>query len=269
MFTVTVVLNSVYGQHASNQLTLTDAPNREKILRASIALPESEANLFWPLYEQYETRLNAMKENTIESLRQLILDHGEGSLEKVQKLLTDQRTEAALKKEYFDKILISTNGAVALQFLQGDALYDLLLKSKMYEQMQPSETVWSPAIMTNESLKRNILEFALGVNANDTTRFRSLLENFEFDFSRVVGHGYVFFEYYIDDASGWTPGQCKKLGDSFIHMQLNEVKVKDQYLRKFDEAFGPDFAARFMSLQEYFCMMSKLKVWSDYVSIPD
>jgi hypothetical protein len=262
---------SLQAQQVSNQIgNIKDIPDQGNILKASLVLHDSEENMFWPLYEQYEAQLGEMKQKTITSLAAVIAserDSTEGF--SVVTLLEDQRAEVGLKKEYFEKIASSTNGSVALQFLQGEALYDLLLKSKLYEQLQWNGSVWTPAILTDEHAKQTVYEFVLGVPARDTTTFRSLLADFDFYYSRAVGHQYVFFEHYIDNANGWTPFQCKKMGDNFLNMQLVEVKVKEDYFRIFSEAFSPPFATRLISLHEYFNMMSKLKVWSDYISIPD
>lgn len=266
-----VVSQFVRAQQVSYQSgEINDMPDQGNILKASLVLHESEENMFWPLYEQYEAQLNSMKQKTITSLTALIASERDtASTFSVLSLLGDQRAEVNLKQEYFEKIASSTNGSVALQFLQGEALYDLLLKSKVYEQLQWNGSVWTPAILTDERVKRTLYEFILSVPAKDTVIFRSLLSDFDFHFSRVVGHEYVFFEHYIDNANGWTPFQCKKMGNNFISMQLNEVKVKEDFFRKFSETFSPSFATRLISLHEYFSMMSKLKVWSDYISIPD
>jgi hypothetical protein len=257
-----------FSQQASQTQLREEKPDQLNILKSSLALRESQEDLFWPIYEQYEQKLSELKESTFESLRALTLNVEEmRAFSSVQNLLLDEHKEAALKKEYFDKIVASTNGTVALQFLQGEALYDLLLKSRLYEQIQWDHPSWTPSVLKDEMLRQSLTEITLGVVPADSTKFRTLMSDFDFEYSRVVGHQFAFYEQYVDNAGEWTPGQCKQLGNDFLKMQINEVKVKDRYFNKFNETFGPSFAARFIALQEYFNLMSKLKVWSDYISI--
>jgi hypothetical protein len=256
-----------FSQQASQQITFPSAPDRISILRASLALHESEEKIFWPLYEQYEEKLTMLKQSTLESLKAATLTIDEtAAVNNVSDLLQDLQREASLKEEYFDRLLSSTNGTIGLQFLQGEALYDLLMKSDLYEELKWQYPRWNPESVRDELLKKNIFENALSVAPEDTAQFRQLMTDFEFDYSRVVGHEFLFFEQYIDDPTTWTPGQCKKLGNAFLSMQLNEVKVKQKYFEQFSEAFDPLFAARLISFQEYFVMMSKLKVWSDWIA---
>lgn len=126
-----------------------------------------------------------------------------------------------------------------------------------------------PAVITEERTRQTVYEFVLGVPLQDSAAFRSMLEDFQFEDSRAVGHEYVFFEYYIDEANEWTPFQGRKIGSSFIAMQLHEVDVKEKFYAKLHAKFGPSFAARFLALHEYLNIMSKLKVWSDYAATPD
>jgi hypothetical protein len=270
LLSVLVVLyfHHAFSQQASQSQFRQEKADQLNILQSSLALHESQEDLFWPIYEQYEQKLSKLKESTVESLRTLTLNVDEMSaFGSVQNLLLDQHKEAALKKEYFDKIIASTNGTVALQFLQGEALYDLLLKSRLYEKLQWEHPSWTPSVLKDELLRQSLTETTLGVMPADSTKFRTLMSDFDFDYSRVVGHQFAFYEQYVESASEWTPGQCKQLGNNFLKMQISEVKVKDQYFNRFNESFGPSFAARFIALQEYFNLMSKLKVWSDYLSM--
>ena len=114
-----------------------------------------------------------------------------------------------------------------------------------------------------------LTEFALGIRTGDSSEFRRRMSDFEFEYSRVVGHEYVFFEQYIDDPAAWTPGQCKMCGSAFIAMQVNELKVKERSFKQFDSAFGSSLGANFISLQEYVSVVSKLRVWSEYLATAD
>jgi hypothetical protein len=211
-----------------------------------------------------------LKETAHKSLQDLTLNKDEGrSWSNLQHLFDAQRREVDLKKEYFEKIVASTNGTIALQFLQGEMLFDLLMKSKLYEGLNWQSPAWTPAIRKDEKAKTRVMKFTLGITGADEARFDEIHEDFEFECSRVVGHQFHFFEQYLDDANDWTPGQCKKLGSAFLTMQLNELKIKERFADRINEAFGSGFAARYIGLQEYFNTMSKLKVWSDYVSYAD
>lgn len=66
---IMVIHDATIAQQANNKLNLDDVPVQKNILKASLALCESEETLFWPLYEQYEAQLNTLKQYTLHSLR--------------------------------------------------------------------------------------------------------------------------------------------------------------------------------------------------------
>jgi hypothetical protein len=267
---ICVCFQAAMSQEVSRSIAVDQAPDRMKTLKASLVLGESDERIFWPLYEQYAERLSELNQSTVNALQRLIKSRGDDeAISNVKAVLNHQSMEVALKKEYFDKIIQSTNGTVALQFLQGEELFALLVKSKLFEQEEWNYSLWTPALLKSEEVNQTITEFALGVATGDSAKFRGIMSEFEFEYSRVVGHEYVFFEQCIDDPGAWTPGQCKALGNAFISMQVNELKVKEKFFKQFENTFGSSLAAEFISLQECFSTLSKLRVWLDYLSSAD
>jgi hypothetical protein len=263
-----LIPNITNSQQASQQISFAEQ-DREKvnILKASVAFHDGQESIFWPLYEQYEQKLDKIRENSFVALQHLTLNHSDSlALENVQHLLLEQNEEASIKREYFDKLNLSTNGILALQFLQSEALFDLLTKSKWYEKLPWERPKWNPGILKDEQLKISAFISLLDVNSEQAQEFKLLMEDFEFEYSRIVGHEFLFFEQYIEDPFDLTPGQCKTIGSSFVKMQLHEVKIKERYFEKMNKAFGTSFAARFIAMEEYFNIISKLNVWSNYLS---
>lgn len=261
---------SANAQHASADV-FPAAVNEDRIavLRASLSLPESHETLFWPLYEQYEQKHRRSDECSLTSLTELTHHASERDpVECVESIFSAMEDDVLLKKEFFEKINRSINGAVALEFLQSEALLDLILKSRMYEQLTWERPQWTPAFQKDEKARMTVMEFALGLSGEDAEKFRLLYEDFDFDYSRVVGHQLVWFEQYIEDVSFLTPAVAQQLGKEFISMQQNEIIVREKYFRKMADTFGSGTAARFIALDDYFTMMAKLKVWSDYSSQP-
>jgi hypothetical protein len=243
---------------------------QSKFLRATLSEHEMPETIFWPLYEQYHQKSNEFETATANTLQELTsADDASNIQDLVRQSFDNQYEEAKLKDDYFSKVLNATNGTIALEFLQSEILFDLLLKSKLYESMAWSKPKWTATMLKDEAAKLTVLESTLDIPASRIDRFRLISEEFEFDYSRVVGHQLVFFENCIDDVAELTPGACKKLGSNFISMLQNETKVKQKYFKLLQKEFDPLLAAKFISFQEYFFTMAKLNVWSESIALQE
>jgi hypothetical protein len=271
-FCLPVVLLSVtaMGQQASNVVLHESNSAQSNFLRAALSEHEMSEHVFWPLYYQYQQESSEVEVVTANTLQALILlgDESEGTV-LVRRLLSSHRDEAKLKSDYFQKIQASTNGSVALQFLQSEILFELLLRSRLYETNTWNKPKWTATMLRDDNAKLSVLQTALEIPTPNIDRFREIADEFEFDYSRVVGHQFVFFEHCVDDVKELTPGICKKLGLNLLTMLQDEAKIKEKYFNKLESEFGPRLAAEFISLQEYFFTMAKLDVWSESIALQE
>lgn len=268
-----LVITSGIAQDTSVHFTSDEnIPERLALIESAITLPDAQENIFWPLYEQYaKKRIKDKSEAFIQpetthphGKNPASLDPADGDPSSFAlEILNDESDGVKLKMEYFDKIESALNGSIALQFLQSEALLDLIQRSRLYEKMKWDRPEWNAGLLKDENAKCQIMEFTLGLSGNEAQKFRALFEDYQFEYSRIVGHQYFFFEQYIEDVSGLTPAQCKKLGREFLMMQQREVAIRKNYFQKMREFFGEKVAIRFLAVDDYYSLMEKLKTWSD------
>jgi hypothetical protein len=267
-----LIIRNGIAQDASVHLTSDEnIPDRLTLIESAITLPDAQENIFWNLYRQYEEQ--RIKEEDWSFTQLVVVPNGDNAASlnptnddpssSVMEILKIESGGVKLKKEYFNKIESALNGSVALQFLQSEALFDLIQRSVMYEKMGSTRPEWSDGMMKDENVKCRTMESILGLYGTDAQKFRPLFEDYQFDYDRIVGHQYFFFEQYIEDVTDLTPNQCKKLGTEFLNMQQKEVIIRKNYFQKMREFFGVDVAMRFLALDDYFSLMDKLKTWSD------
>jgi hypothetical protein len=262
-----IIINGIAQDEHVLVASAENIPDRLTLIKSAIALPEAHENIFWNLYEQYEEQ--RIKDNDWSVLQSTGGSGGDNaaSLNTASSYAMDflnlESDRVKLKRKYFDKIESALNGSVALQFLQSEALLDLLQRSRVYEKMDEGRPEWKDVMLKDEHIRCQVMEFTLGLSREDAERFRPIFENYQFDYSRIVGHQYLFFEQYVDDVTGLTPNQCKNLGKEFLNMQQEEVIVRKNYFDKMQNFFGVKIAMRFLAVDYYYSLMEKLKTWSD------
>jgi hypothetical protein len=250
------------AQQASQLVVYNEPGNHSRYVKSLLSLENAHDMVFWPLFDQYAEKLELIRSKRHISSQRLLEDYGNATPDQLNAHLQANLEDALLRKEYFQKALSSTNGVVALQFLQGEELFELLGQLSLFENVSRDLPRWDVALTKNESEKIQLFTNFLEVAAGERDQLRTLLEDFEFDMSRVVGHEHFFFEQYIEDCSDFVPGHCKKLGVAFAEMNVNEERTKQRYFEKLLQSFGVHAAVKFVVLQEYFSLMSKLSVWS-------
>lgn len=263
-----VLATSVRAQQASTSL-LVENYDEVDFLQSSLTLTESQANLFWPLYEQFGRTLSAVKANTGAAMIHLSNANAKELSQRMIDVLRSQKEEVLIRKELFDKVQSLTNGTVAFQVIQSEAIFNLLERSKVYDEVWMQRFIGDGTVLRDEAARIALMEELLEVPDAVIPAFRDLAEQYEFEYSRIVGHDMAFFELYIEDPKELTPGQSKKLGSCFVSMQMNEVSLKERFFGKLSEAFGDEFAVRFVLLEEYFGVMNKLRAWSEYLEYHD
>ena len=136
-----------------------------------------------------------------------------------------------------------------------------MVKSQLYNNKSWQHPPWQPEMLEDDNVKMAAMEENLGLTREQVLRFRSLFVDFEFNYSRIVGHQLVWFEQFVEDVSDLTPAQCKKLGKEFLSMQQNELRLREKVFKEMKSEFGDQVALRYMALDEFFNASAKLQTW--------
>jgi hypothetical protein len=97
-------------------------------------LTESEANRFWPVYEEYQKDLQTINQRLFNLLQSYAADYRNNSLtdEKAQKLLDEwiaiENDDAKRRGSYVPKVLKALPAKKAARYLQIENEYRILLK---------------------------------------------------------------------------------------------------------------------------------------------
>jgi hypothetical protein len=155
---------------------------------------------------------------------------------------------------------------VALQFLQTEAMMDMLESARIY-----SESPWQDFRFHSQSLptsqiieaKHNTMASALSIPADKEVAFWHLYKQYEEECDAVLGEAYNVYSLFASDASDFTPALAKRLGYDLLHVMEREVKLKERYFLEMNAVVGSSLAARFLAWEDYYSIISKMYAWAD------
>jgi len=260
-----------FGQHAKNTLALTVSGNdRVSVVKSSVRLAEWHERAFWPLYEAYLAEATEVYSGTYRSLQDLaatdISAAGHEAFENGLKLLDHRNGELQLRKKYYQEVGAVLNGVVALQFLQTEAMMDMLESARIY-----SESPWQDFRFHSQSMptsqiieaKHNTMASALSIPADKEAAFWHVYKQYEEECDAVLGEAYNVYSLFASDASDFTPALAKRLGYDLLHVMEREVKLKERYFLEMNAVVGSSLAARFLAWEDYYSIVSKMYAWAD------
>jgi hypothetical protein len=108
--------------------------DKKLIVAKYMELTESEANRFWPVYEEYQKDLQTINQRLFNLLQSYAADYRNNSLtdEKAQKLLDEwiaiENDDAKRRGSYVPKVLKALPAKKAARYLQIENEYRILLK---------------------------------------------------------------------------------------------------------------------------------------------
>jgi hypothetical protein len=258
-----------FGQHAKNTLALSVSGNdRISVVKSSVRLAEWHEKSFWPLYEKYLNDANKVYSLTYRSLQDLaetdksVAD--QDAFENGWKLLTYRNDELELRKKYYQEVGAILNGVVALQFLQTEAMMDMLESSQIY-----SKSNWSKYRFQSQSLpreqankaRRNTLASALSLSPEKEDAFWSLYAKYEEECDALLGDAYSVYSLFASDAADFTPALAKRQGNDLLHVMEREIRLKERYFLEMNAIVGSSVATRFLAWEDYYSLMSKMYAW--------
>jgi hypothetical protein len=260
-----------YGQLAKNALDLTvSGKDRISVVKSSVHLAEWHEKDFWPLYERYMNDEVKVSTNSYRSLQNLTrTDESTAEQEAFEngwQLLTYRNEDLKLKKQYYQEVGAALNGVVALQFLQTEAMMDMLEASGIYSNSEwKNYRFHAPAMKEDEArqAKHNLLASAVNLPLDKADGFWSVYSRYEDECDALLGEKLSVYSLFSSDASDFTPALAKRLGNDLLQVMEREIRLKERYYLEMNATAGSLAAARFLAFEDYYSIVAKMYAWAD------
>ena len=265
------IVSEGFGQHAKNTLALSvSGKDRLSVVKSSVHLAEWHEKSFWPLYEKYMSDAAKVYSDTYRSLKDLAETDAKAAEEDAfahgWNLLTSRNDELELRKKYYQEVGAVLNGVVALQFLQTEAMMDMLESTRIYSNSPLGEYRFHGQSMAEDEVKdakHNVLAAALSIPAEKKEAFWSVYSKYEDESDALLGEAYSVYTLFASDAADFTPALAKRLGNDLIHVMERELRLKERYFLEMNSIVGSSLAARFLAWEDYYSLVSKMYAWAD------
>ncbi len=260
-----------FSQHAQNTLALSVSENdRISVIKSSVRLAEWHEKSFWPLYDKYFNDAVKVYSLTYRSLKDLAETeknvNDQEAFENGKKLLRYRNDELALRKHYYLEMGGVLNGVVALQFLQTEAMMDMIESSAIYGRSSYRNFRFQPTALSSEqfkSAKHNTLSTALSLSPEEKDLFWKVYYKYEAECDALLGADYSIYALFASDAADFTPALAKRLGNDLLLVMEREVRLKEKYFLEMNAAGGSSLAARFLAWEDYYSVISKMYAWAE------
>lgn len=260
-----------YSQHAQSTFALTvSGTDRIAVVKSSVHLAEWHEKAFWPLYERYLSDATTVCSETYRSLRDLaetdLTVSDQEAFDNGWKLLTSRNEELQLKKKYYHEVGSALNGVVALEFIQTEAMMDMLESANIY-----AMTRWKNYRFHSQSLPRgdvkrarhNTLASAMSLSPDKEQSFWALYSRYEEECDALLGESYNVYGLFAGDASDFTPALAKRLGNELLQVMEREIRLKERYFLEINATVGSSIAAQFLAWEDYHSIVSKMHAWAE------
>jgi hypothetical protein len=272
-FTLVLFLFGIqgYGQLAKNALDLTvSGKDRISVVKSSVHLAEWHEKDFWPLYERYMKDGVKVSTNTFRSLQNLIRTDKstteQEAFENGWQLLTYRNEDLKLKKQYYQEVGAALNGVVALQFLQTEAMMDMLEASRIYGNSDWKNYRFHAVGMREDQAretKHNLLAAAVDLAPERADAFWSVYSRYEDECDALLGENFSVYSLFSSDASDFTPALAKRQGNDLLQVMEREIRLKERYYLEMNATAGSLAAARFLAFEDYYSIVAKMYAWAD------
>jgi hypothetical protein len=243
-------------------------PDRLTLVKNSMQIDEWHEESFWAAYDGYRAkaekatptwgaRLNTLAKMDAQTDPLMAFDGAE-------RMIIDRYRQIDLWHQYFQKISASNNGAIGLKFLQTETLLAMMDEADIYEASAGPD--FKRPVMTKTPLsregRRNAMSEALMISEDQKASFNAAFDKYESERIDLLGDDYSVYDLYVGDLTDFTPAFSMRLGRDFIEVMRRETKLKEKYLAEMARAVGPAIAARFIVLEDYQSILSKMYLWS-------
>jgi hypothetical protein len=135
-----IVASACLAQQYNNSIALNasvSGTDRMSVIKNSIAIDEWHEKSFWPLYGKYASKVEGVSMQAYRALNDLALVNksisNDEAYEDGVKFINFRYELLNILQQYYVEIGSEFNGIVALQFLQTEALLDMIESSRIYE----------------------------------------------------------------------------------------------------------------------------------------
>lgn len=260
-----------FSQYAKNTLAVAvSGTDRLSVVKSSVHLAEWHEKTFWPLYEKYLNDATKVYSKTYRSLKDLanvkVSTPDQDAFETGWNLLTHRNDELELRKKYYHEVGAVLNGIVALEFMQTEAMMDMLESAQIYAQSS-----WKAYRFQQQSLaedevveaKHNIMTSALKLSKEKAEVFWPVYARYEEECDALLGEAYSVYNLFAVDAADFTPGLAKRLGNELLQVMEREIRLKERYFLEINAIAGSTVAARFLAWEDYYSLVSKMNAWAE------
>jgi hypothetical protein len=266
-----LVAFSCYGQTANGTFEASiSGVERLSLVKTSIDVPTWHEKTFWPVYETYLSNSAEVSSQTYRALDDLARttksSADDEALNNGKKLIQYRYDEFALLQKYYEEIGKDFNGVLAMQFLQTEAMIDMMESARLYENSPLRTYRFYAKALSEEQLaaaKRNTIKKALGLSDEQEAAFWEVYSRYEEECNATLGENYDIFSVFAGEASDFTPALAKRLGYNFLTLMKREIKLKEKYFEEMNRTVGSSLAARFLAWEDYYSVVSKMYTWAD------
>lgn len=138
---VTTFPASAQGAPSQKQLNLAAMrAERKAVVGANMTLTTDEAKVFWPLYDEYEARMDKIEERHIREVREFVASYDTltdaDATKKLDQVMGIQEARLSLQKAYIPKFRAVLSSIQTTRFFQVDAKLRALVQCQI-AQMVP------------------------------------------------------------------------------------------------------------------------------------
>lgn len=259
---------SGFCQPATTFVASLSEVDRLTVVRTSIPLTEWHERSFWHQYKNYLERIQNISSVTYKTLQELVQTGktANEAFENGRKMITHRLDELSLKRQFFDEICLEHNGIIALQFLQTEAMLDMMESSRIYEQTPLRSFRFHPNEFSSTQLKQvkyNIITKALSLTPEEVAIFFPVYSRYEDESEEILGEEYNLYELFTGEPSDITPLLAKRQGTDLLTIMDREIRLKEKYFNEMNTTAGSLLAGRFLAWEDYYSTTAKLYMWVD------
>lgn len=267
-----MLILSGFSQRPKNTLALLSVSGTDRIsvVKSSVRLAEWHEKAFWPLYEEYLSEATKVYSETYRSLKDLAETDAsmpaQEAFENAWKLLTQRNEEVQLRKKYYQEVGAVLNGVVALQFLQTEAMMDMLESAEIYSKSDWKDYRFHSQALPEDQVqkaKHNTLASAMELSPDKEEIFWAAYRQYEEECDALLGEAYSVYNLFAGDAADFTPALAKRLGNDLLHVMERELRLKERYFLEINASVGSTEAARFLAWEDYYSLVSKMYAWAE------
>jgi hypothetical protein len=258
-----------FGQHASVSDISTNSGDRVLLVQNSVDIPSWHEKRFWTLYDEYEKANAQVSLSTRRALTDFIgMDANVTDTEALdfgQKLIKYRYDQFKTLSEYYNEMGDEFNGVIAFQFLQAEALMEIMECARVYEESSWRNYKFNRKALATESksAKYNTIAAAVALTPEQAPLFYRVYYQYEQELDATLGEDYSMYSLFAGEPGDFTPGLAKRWGQNLMMVMQRELKLKEKYFNKMNAAVGASLAAKFLAWEDYYSLTSKMQAWSE------